>query len=91
MKNRIKRNLTFIKISKDENVKTNQYKMFGGKDGLEKIKKRDLEKLKKCIDNNVQILYFSNRKYADNIITSKKILKNEIKKYTKKCQPIKNN
>ena len=80
-----------IAIECQGNQHFNEYKMFGGKDGLEKIKKRDLEKLKKCIDNNVQILYFSNRKYADNIITSKKILKNEIKKYTKKCQPIKNN
>lgn len=73
-----------IAIECQGNQHFNEYKMFGGKEGLEKIKKRDLEKLKKCKENNLPILYFSNRKYTKEIITSKKILKNEIEKYPKR-------
>ena len=72
-----------VAIECQGNQHLNEYKMFGGKSGLEEIKKRDLEKLKKCTDNNVKILYFSNRKYTNDIITNKKELKNEIKKYAK--------
>lgn len=52
---------------------------FGGYNGLKKIIERDLEKNKKCKKNNIKILYFSNKKYKNNIITDEKQLLNEIK------------
>lgn len=38
----------------------------------------DKEKLDKCIKNNITILYYSDKKYGDNIITDKNVLMEKI-------------
>ena len=43
------------------------------------VQKRDKLKNLLCKKNNVKILYYSNKKYNDNIITDKKELLNLIK------------
>lgn len=49
---------------------------FGGEKGFENIIKRDENKLHLCNDNNIHLIYYSNKKYKNNIITKKeKILK----------------
>ena len=49
---------------------------FGGDKGFEEIIKRDENKLHLCNDNNIHLIYYSNKKYKNNIITKKeKILK----------------
>lgn len=55
---------------------------FGGKEAFKMTNKRDLVKNKKCKKNGINILYFSNKQYEDNIIIDEnklleKIIKNE--------------
>lgn len=41
---------------------------FGGEEGLINSKLRDSNKLKLCVQNGIELLYFSDNKYEDNII-----------------------
>ena len=52
---------------------------FGGEKEFKNVQKRDKLKNLLCKKNNVKILYYSNKKYNDNIITDKKELLNLIK------------
>ena len=52
---------------------------FGGEKEFKNVQKRDKLKNLLCKKNNVKILYYSNKKYNDNIITDKKELLNSIK------------
>lgn len=46
---------------------------FGGKDGLEYSKKRDIEKERLCISNNIKVIYYSDLKIQmpNNVLTDK--------------------
>ena len=59
---------------------------FGGDVEFSKTKQRDLNKLKKCEENNITILYFGNEKYKnlslnDNYFSNKKMLYKKIREY----------
>lgn len=48
---------------------------FGGNDEFQKIIKRDNEKLEKCKKNNIEILYYDNKKYNSIYLFENKIIK----------------
>ena len=57
---------------------------FGGEVEFSKTKQRDLNKLKKCEENNITILYFGNKKYKNlslnnNYFSNKKMLYKKIR------------
>jgi len=56
------------------------FEYFGGELSLEKQIKRDKLKEKLATENDIEILYYSNKKYNDNIITDKKEILNKILK-----------
>ena len=49
-------------------------KHFGGTDELKKCKERDERKRKLCEEHGIKLLYFSDKKYSDEIITDKEKL-----------------
>lgn len=53
---------------------------FGGEKYLESIQERDDRKRRKCHDNGVRLLYFSDKQYKPNIYIDKNIILQEIKK-----------
>lgn len=58
--------------------------VFGGQKEYENTVERDAIKKKLCEENNIPILYFADHKYEKKLITNKKILLKEIKKYGKR-------
>lgn len=51
---------------------------FGGKSAFERRIFLDNEKLRLCNENGIKMIYYSNRKYAENVITNKEELLNVI-------------
>jgi hypothetical protein len=54
---------------------------YGGVKKLNTIKKRDRTKNNLCMEHNINILYYGDKEYGDNIITDLKHLLNIIKQY----------
>lgn len=57
------------------------FDIFGGEEDFKNTVERDKIKKELCEEHGIPILYFSTKKYVDDIITSKKQLLKEIKKY----------
>ncbi len=57
----------------------NAIEKFGGEDGLKKRQQLDEQKYNLCEEHNIHILYYSNKKYAENIITTQQQLIQKIK------------
>lgn len=53
---------------------------FGGDKGLQVTQERDEMKRRKCQDNGVKLLYFSNEKYTDEMYTNKEQLLEDIRR-----------